>query len=165
VTKLISLNDPTSVGILAEVAQRRGDDEPLARQAAIGLGSFATPQSIDALIDLADHRDSYIREAAVRSLGRVRATKAVPVLEDLLTYPSEPVRSAAVTALGRIGGPAATSAAASALADPRWDVRHCARHALIRLGAAQELANNSARALPLRTSTHDVPRRDFGVTE
>jgi hypothetical protein len=149
-TKLIALNDPRSVEILSEVAQRHGEDEPLARQAAIALGSFAIPSSIDALIDLAAHRDSFVREAAARSLGRLRATKAIPTLIELVSYPSAPVRAAAVSALGRIGNRSSATPIAAALTDNDWAVRHCARHALVQLGAAEELKNNQRRIRPLR---------------
>jgi HEAT repeat protein len=111
--------DPASVEILREVAQRHREDEPLARQAAIALGSFSTPNSIDALI---------VREAAARSLGRLHATKAVPTLIELIGYDSEPVRAAAVRALGRIGDPSAVTAIAVALTDSDGSVRRCARH-------------------------------------
>ena len=150
VTKLIALKDPASVEILREVAQRRGEDEPLARQAAVALGSFATPNSIDALIDLAGHRDSFVREAAARSLGRLRAAKAIPTLEGLISYQSEPVRAAAVRALGWIGDPSAITAIATALTDSDHIVRHCTRHALIHLGAVEQLKSNPWRLWPLR---------------
>lgn len=150
VTKLIALQDPASVEILREVAGRHGEDEPLARQATIALGSFATPTSIDALIDIAAHRDSFVREAAARSLGRLHATEAIPTLEGLISYPSEPVRAAAVRALGQIGDPSTATAIASALTDTDGSVRRCARHALIQLGAVEELKRNPMRARPLR---------------
>jgi hypothetical protein len=143
--KLIALNEPSSVAALAEIAQICGSDEELARKATIALGSFATPDSVAALIDLAGHRDSWIREAAARSLGRVHAAQAIPTLEELLAYPNPQVRAAAVTALGRIGDQTARNAILPALADPQFVVRHCARHALITLGAADELRNNKAR--------------------
>ena len=100
--KLIALNDPASVTVLAEVAHRGGTDEQLAHDATVALSRFHTAESVAALIELASHRDSYIREAAVRSLGRLRAVEAIPVLEDLASYPSPSVRSAADTALARI---------------------------------------------------------------
>jgi HEAT repeat protein len=150
VTKLIALKDPASVEILREVAQRHGEDEPLARQAAIALGSFPTTSSIDALIDIAGHRDSFVREAAARSLGRLHATKAIPTLIELIGYDSEPVRAAAVHALGRIGDPSAVTAIAVALTDSDGSVRRCARHALVQLGAVEQLKNNPMRLRPLR---------------
>ncbi len=150
VTKLIALKDPASVEILREVAQRHGEGEPLARQAAIALGSFSTPSSIDTLIDLAGHRDSLVREAAARSLGRLHATKAIPTLIKLIGYGSEPVRAAAVRALGQIGDPSAVTAIAVALTDSDSSVRRCARHALVQLGAIEQLKNNPMRLWPLR---------------
>jgi HEAT repeats len=150
VTKLIALEDPASVEILCEVARRRNEDEPLARQAAVALGSFATTASIDALIEIASHRDSFMREAAARSLGRLRTTEAIPTLTHLVRYPSEPVRAAALRALGAIGDPATAAAIAPALDDSDHVVRHCARHALIQLGGVEELENNPRRTWPLR---------------
>jgi HEAT repeat protein len=151
-TKLIALNDPRSVSILSEVAQSHGEDEPLARHAAVALGSFHTPASIETLIDLAAHRDSLVREAAARSLGRLRASAAVPTLEDLLrSYPSESVRAAAACALGRIGERSAVKSLAAALCDRDRDVGRNARHALIELGAVKALHENQLRLEPLRS--------------
>jgi HEAT repeat protein len=150
VTKLIALEDPASVEILCEVAKRRNEDEPLARQAAVALGSFATTASIDALIEIAAHRDSFMREAAARSLGRLHATEAIPALISLLGYASEPVRAAAVRAVGQIGDPATAPAIAPALDDSDHIVRHCARHALIQLGGVEALEHNPRRTPPLR---------------
>lgn len=149
-TKLIALNDPASVPVLGEVAERRGDEEPLARQAAVALGHFDTEASRATLIGLAGHRDSFIREAAARSLGWLHAAEAVPVLEGLMTYPSEPVRVAALGALRRIGDRQAVPAIVAALNDDHGDVRRAARHALIHLGAAESLMRNPGRAWPLR---------------
>ncbi len=150
-TKLVALRDPASVDILCEVAQERGKEEPLARQAVIALGTFASPTSIGALIDVAAHRDSILREAAARSLGRLHATEAIPTLIDLLDYPSEPVRAAAVLGLARIGDPSVAPALASALNDPDGRVRRCTLDALVRLGAVDQLQNNPNRARPLRS--------------
>lgn len=149
-TKLIALDDPAAVPALREIAQRHGDDELLARRAVGGLGHFATPESIDALLDLAATRDSIIREAAARSLGRLRVPQAIPTLLRLLSYPSALVRAAAVTALGRIGERSVAPQMAGALGDRDAVVRHCARHALIRLGATHELMSNPRRLWPLR---------------
>jgi HEAT repeats len=150
VTKLIALKDPASVEILCEVARRRDEEEPLARQAVIALGSFATPTSIDTLIDIAGHRDSLMREAAARSLGRLQTTRAIPTLIELIGYASEPARAAAVRALGRIGDTSTATAIAVALADSDVVVRHCARHTLVQLGAVEQLKNNPRRIWPLR---------------
>jgi hypothetical protein len=135
-TKLVALQDPDSVPLLAEVAQRRGEDEPLARQATVALGSFRTREAVDAVIGLAEHRDSFIREAAARSLGRLGDPAALPALSQLLSYPSSPVREAAVRALRRIGGPGAMGALAAALHDDDRRVRHAARRALSSLNRA-----------------------------
>jgi hypothetical protein len=151
-TKLIALNDPRAVDSLDEVAQRRGEDEPLAREAAVALGSFDAPASIETLIALAASRDSLVREAAVRSLGRLHARAAIPTLEDLLrSYPSESVRAAAASALGRIGERSAIKALADALADRDRGVGRNARHALIELGAVRALHESSLRLEPLRS--------------
>lgn len=149
-TKLIALKDPASVEILCEVAQRRNEDEPLARQAAVALGSFPTTISIDTLIEIASYRDSFMREAAARSLGRLHATEAISTLTHLISYPSAPVRAAAVRALGAIGDPATANAIAPALDDSDHIVRHCARHALVQLGGVEELKHNPRRPWPLR---------------
>jgi hypothetical protein len=149
-TKLIALQDPASTRILCEVARGRGAEEPLARQAAVALGSFRTPASIETLIEIAGQRDSIMREAAARSLGRLRAADAVPVLSQLLSFPSEPVRLAAARALGQIGQVASAPALARACADPDRHVRHAARQSLVQLGAAEELRSNAARVRPLR---------------
>jgi hypothetical protein len=149
-TKLIALKDPTSIEILCEVAKRRNEDEPLARQATIALGSFPTPTSISALIEIASHRDSFMREAAARSLGRLHTTEAIPALISLLGYSSEPVRAAAVRALGQIGDPATAPAIAPVLNDSDHTVRHCTRHALIQLGGVKQLENNPRRTWPMR---------------
>jgi hypothetical protein len=133
-TKLIALQDPASTRILCEVARGRGAEEPLARQAAVALGSFRTPASIETLIEIAGQRDSIMREAAARSLGRLRAADAVPVLSQLLSFPSEPVRLAAARALGQIGQVASAPALARACADPDRHVRHAARHRWCSLG-------------------------------
>jgi hypothetical protein len=149
-TKLIALKDPASVEILCDLAKRRNEDEPLARQATVALGSFATTASIQTLIEIAAHRDSFMREAAARSLGRLHATEAIPTLIGLIGYASEPVRAAAVRALEAIGDPATAPAIAPALDDSDHIVRHCARHALIQLGGVEELEHNPRRTWPLR---------------
>jgi HEAT repeats len=149
VTKLVALRDPSSVGILREVAKRRGDEELLAREAVVALGSFDTEASIAALIDVAADRDSVLREAAARSLGRLRSIDAVPTLVALIGFPSEPVRAAALRALARIGDRSAVAPVAGALDDPDGSVRRCARHALVALGAADQLKSGRARPWPL----------------
>lgn len=150
VTKLVALRDPASVPVLCEVAQRHGDEELLARKAVIALGSFQSPTSVEALIDIAAHRDSFMREAAARSLGHLKAADAIPTLVQLIGYPSKPVRAAAVRAVGRIGEPSVAGAVAVALGDDDAAVRRCTREALIELGAVHQLEENTGRPRPLR---------------
>jgi hypothetical protein len=132
-TKLIALKDPASVEVLCELAHRRDEDEPFAREAVVALGSFPTPAAVDTLIDIAACRNSFVREAAARSLGRLHASKAIPTLIELVDYQSAPVRAAAVRALGEIGDHSAASAIAGARSDADRQVRRCARRALRRL--------------------------------
>jgi hypothetical protein len=87
VAKLIALHDSASVAILGEVAHRRGDEERLACQATVALGSFDTPESIQALIEIAGTRDSLMREAAARALGS-RPTKPSQRLSRCSTIPA-----------------------------------------------------------------------------
>lgn len=159
VTKLVALRDPASVPVLLEVCARRGDEEPLARQAVIALGHFDTPSSRQMLVEIAASRDSIMREAAARSLGRLRAREALPTLTTLVSYPSAPVRAAAIRALGRIGDPDAATSIATALGDSHHDVRHVARAALEQLGAARQLENNPSRTWPLRKLDAQRARR------
>jgi HEAT repeat protein len=162
-TKLIALNDPASIPILREVADRHGDEEPLARQAVIGLGHFDTPASREALIEIAANRDSIMREAAAHSLGQLAAREAVPTLLELIDFPSEPVRVAALRALGRIGDPSAAPSIADALNDPDGTVRYSARHTLIQLGATGPLERAPGRPLPLRKLDVRRARRHASV--
>ncbi len=79
VTKLVALRDPASVplprGGRLERAARRNC---LPDEQSSHWSSFSTSQSSDALIDIATHRDSILREAAARALGRLQAAQAVP---------------------------------------------------------------------------------------
>jgi HEAT repeat protein len=149
-TKLIALNDPASVPVLRELAGERGDEEPLARRAAVALGHVDTPASRSTLIEIAAKRDSLMREAAARSLGRLRATEALPTLVELVGFPSAPVRVAAIGALERIGEASAADDIGPALADSHRDVRRRARHALVGLGDSERLLRNPHRIWPLR---------------
>jgi hypothetical protein len=119
VTKLIALKDPISVEILREVAQRRDEDEPLARQAVIALAASRPPPR--------STRSSTSPLTATRSCARqplapsVASTppRQIPTLIELIRYASEPVRAAAVRALGQIGDLSAATAIAAAFAAAR----------------------------------------------
>ena len=95
---------------------------------------------VDALIEAASDRSTFVRKRVFFALGTSRSGKAVPTLADALAEDRAECRSKACLALGMIGSRSAVDPLVSALGDPAPAVRERAVDALARLEDEKVLA-------------------------
>ena len=108
------------------------DSEPEVAQAAINaLARLATPEAIDALVNLTV--EATLREASVNALARLGAQK-IELIGNGLKHTQSSVRRAVADALGRMKHPVASEILSGALGDEEASVRLAAVNALAHIG-------------------------------
>jgi len=74
----------------------------VARNAAMILGTIASPETVPYLVDSLQHEDQRVRKEVVRALGYTRSPAVIEHLQHSLQDPNFHVRSAAAKAMGSI---------------------------------------------------------------
>jgi HEAT repeat protein len=126
VVREVLLQLPTTIDhdLVLEVRSALRHEDPLvAEAAALRLGEWGEIESLDQLIDVAQHHeDARVRESAVVALGMIGDERGLPTVIGALDD-KPPVRRRAVVALSNFEGPDVEAALTRAAEDRDWQVR------------------------------------------